>query len=91
MVILNEKQAKEVREHMFRKTKSFVGLENIEIFDSIYQDILSQYKREYGTKSFCNIKSGNLADVHNFIDCYTLPMVLEEQVINANAQMSFVR
>lgn len=86
-MILNEKQAKELREHILRKAKSFIGLENIEIFDSIYQDIISQYKREYGTKSFYNTKSGSLADVHDFVDCYTLPTVLEEQVNNANAQM----
>lgn len=90
-MILNEKQAKEVREHMLRKTKAFVGLDNIEVFDSIYQDIISQYKREYGTKSFYNIKSGNLSDVHDFIDCYTPPKVLEEQINNANAQMRLYR
>lgn len=90
-MILNEKQSKEVREHVLRKAKSFVGLENIEIFDSIYQDIIGQYKREYGTKSFCNIKSGSLADVHDFIDCYTLPKVLEEQIINTNSKMIFGR
>lgn len=90
-MVLNEKQAKEVREHMLRKVKSFIGLDNIEVFDSVYQDIISQYKREYGTNSFYNIKNGNLSDVHDFIDCYTLPRILEEQIISTNAQMSFGR
>lgn len=79
-MILSENQVKEVREHMLRKVKTFVGLENIKVFDSIYQDIIRQYKREYGTHSLYDTKSGDLADVHDFIDCYMLPRFLEEQL-----------
>lgn len=79
-MIINEQQAKEIREHMLRKVKTFVELDNISVFDLIYQDIIHQYKREYGTDSFYDTKNGDLADVHDFIDCYELPRVLEEQL-----------
>ena len=48
---------------------------------SIYSDIYGQLKREYGAvSSYKSIKRKYIADVHEFIDCYTPPIVLEEQI-----------
>lgn len=91
-------EIEEVKNHVSRKGVSILGgkqseaYHNASIRSSVYSDIYRQLKREYGAvSSYKSIKRKYIADVHDFIDCYTLPRVLEEQVINANAQMSFGR
>ena len=51
------------------------------IRSSVYADMYGQLKREYGcVSSYKSIKRKYIADVHDFIDCYTVPRVLEEQI-----------
>lgn len=91
-------EIEEVKNHVSRKGVSILGGKQSEAYHdasirgSVYSDMYRQLKREYGAvSSYKSIKRKYIADVHDFIDCYTLPRVLEEQVINANAQMSFGR
>lgn len=85
-------EIEEVKNHVSRKGVSILGgkqseaYHNASIRSSVYSDIYRQLKREYGAvSSYKSIKRKYIADVHDFIDCYTLPKVLEEQVININA------
>lgn len=87
-------EIEEVKNHVSRKGVSILGgkqseaYHNASIRSSVYSDIYRQLKREYGAvSSYKSIKRKYIADVHDFIDCYTLPTVLEEQVNNVNAQM----
>lgn len=91
-------EIEEVKNHISRKGVSILGGKQSEAYHdasirgSVYSDMYRQLKREYGAvSSYKSIKRKYIADVHDFIDCYTLPRILEEQVINANAQMSFGR
>lgn len=88
----------EVKSHINRKGVEVLGGKQSEAYHdasirgSVYSDMYRQLKREYGAvSSYKSIKRKYIADVHDFIDCYTLPKVLEEQIINTNAQMSFGR
>ena len=91
-------EIEEVKSHINRKGVEVLGGKQSEAYHdasirgSVYSDMYRQLKREYGAvSSYKSIKRKYIADVHDFIDCYTLPRILEEQVINANAQMSFGR
>lgn len=60
----------------------------------VYTDIYNQLKREFGlydddgkTKSYKALKRKDLADAHEFVDCYTLPAYLAEQIRDCNAQI----
>lgn len=88
----------EVKSHINRKGVEVLGGKQSESYHdasirgSVYSDMYRQLKREYGAvSSYKSIKRKYIADVHDFIDCYTLPRILEEQIINTNAQMSFGR
>ena len=88
----------EVKSHINRKGVEVLGGKQSEAYHdasirgSVYSDMYRQLKREYGAvSSYKSIKRKYIADVHDFIDCYTLPRILEEQIINTNAQMSFGR
>ena len=84
----------EVKSHINRKGVEVLGGKQSEAYHdasirgSVYSDMYRQLKREYGAvSSYKSIKRKYIADVHDFIDCYTLPRVLEEQINDANAQM----
>lgn len=86
----------EVQKHVRRKGIEVLGSKDSEAYkDSsirgqVYSDIYNQLKREFGCVStYKSIKRKYLADVHDFIDCYILPMALAEQIHNANLQMRF--
>lgn len=86
----------EVQKHVRRKGIDVLGGKDSEAYkDSsirgqVYSDIYNQLKREFGCVStYKSIKRKYLADVHDFIDCYMLPMALAEQIHNANSQMRF--
>lgn len=88
----------EVKSHINRKGVEVLGGKQSEAYHdasirgSVYSDMYRQLKREYGAvSSYKSIKRKYIADVHDFIDCYTLPRILEEQIINTNSQMSFGR
>lgn len=91
-------EIEEVKSHINRKGVEVLGGKQSEAYHdasirgSVYSDMYRQLKREYGAvSSYKSIKRKYIADVHDFIDCYTLPRILEEQIINTNAQMSFGR
>lgn len=86
----------EVKGHINRKGAEVLGGKQSEAYHdasirgSVYSDMYRQLKREYGAvSSYKSIKRKYIADVHDFIDCYTPPTVLEEQINDANAQMRF--
>ena len=83
----------EIQQHVKRKGVQCLGGKDSEAYadgsirSQVYKDIYSQLKREYGCVStYKSIKRKYIADVHDFIDCYQLPTVLEEQITAANAQ-----
>lgn len=91
-------EIEEVKSHINRKGvevldgKQSEAYHDASIRGSVYSDMYRQLKREYGAvSSYKSIKRKYIADVHDFIDCYTLPRILEEQIIDANGQMSFGR
>lgn len=86
----------EVKGHINRKGVHVLGGKQSEAYrdasirGSVYSDMYRQLKREYGAvTSYKSIKRKYIADVHEFIDCYEPPLVLAEQIGNANSQMSF--
>lgn len=87
-------EIEEIKNHVNRKGITVLGGKQSEAYHdasirgSVYSDIYGQLKREYGAvSSYKSIKRKYIADVHDFIDCYTPPTVLEEQINDANAQM----
>ena len=83
----------EVQKHVRRKGVDVLGGKNSEAYhdgsirSKVYSDIYSQLKREYGcVSSYKSIKRKYIADIHEFIDCYELPTILEEMITDLNAQ-----
>ena len=83
----------EVQKHVRRKGVDVLGGKNSEAYhdgsirSKVYSDIYSQLKREYGcVSSYKSIKRKYIADIHDFIDCYELPTILEEIITDLNAQ-----
>lgn len=90
-------EIEEVSQHVRRKAVSVLGGKDSEAYNDgsirslVFSDIYTQLKREYGlVTSYKSIKRKYLADVHEFIDSYELPRALEEQINDANAQISTV-
>lgn len=90
-------EIEEVSQHVRRKAVSVLGGKDSEAYNDgsirslVFSDIYTQLKREYGlVTSYKSIKRKYLADVHEFIDSYELPRALEEQINDANAQISKV-
>lgn len=84
----------EVSKHVKRKVVNVLGGKESEAYrdasirSQLFTDIYSQIKREYGlVSSYKSIKRKYIADVHDFIDCYEPPMVLYEQIRDANSQI----
>lgn len=87
----------EIQHHVKRKVVEILGGKQSEAYrdrsvrGSVFQDMYRQLKREYGcVSSYKAIKRKWVSDAHDFIDCYELPRVLEEQVKETNAQLSLV-
>lgn len=87
-------EIEEVCNHVKRKAISVLGGKNSEAYrdgsirGKVFSDIYLQIKREYGlVSSYKSIKRKYYEDVLRFIDGYVLPMVLEEQIADANAQI----
>lgn len=81
----------EIQKHVRRKGIDVLGGKNSPAYkDSslrglVYADMYGQLKREYGcVSSYKSIKRKYIADVHDFIDCYDVPRVLEEQISDMN-------
>lgn len=82
----------EIQKHVKRSGVDILGGKQSESYrdrnirSSVYSDIYSQLKREYGcVASYKSIKRKYIADAHEFIDCYTAPVFLQEQISCANA------
>ena len=93
-------ESDELSAHVKRKGVEMLGGKKSEAYkdnkvrQTGYRDIYSQLKREFGiydeegkTKSYKALKRKDLADAHDFIDCYTLPAYLKELIKNCNAQI----
>lgn len=88
-------EIEEVSKHVKRKAVNVLGGKDSEAYrdasirSQLFSDIYAQIKREYGlVSSYKSIKRKYIADVHEFIDCYEPPMVLNEQIRDANNQIS---
>lgn len=94
-------ESDEISTHVKRKGVEMLGGKRSEAYkdkalrQKVYTDIYSQLKREFGiydeegkAKSYKALKRKNLADAHEFIDCYTLPAYLAEQINDCNAQLN---
>lgn len=93
-------ESDELSAHVRRKAVEMLGGKNSEAYrDSkvhkkVFSDIYNQLKREFGIyddegkmKSYKALKRKDLADAHEFVDCYTLPAYLVEQINDCNAQI----
>ena len=93
-------ESDELSAHVKRKGMEMLGGKKSEAYkdnkvrQTVYRDIYSQLKREFGiyddegkTKSYKALKRKDLADAHEFIDCYTLPSYLQDVITNCNAQI----
>ena len=89
-------EIEELKNHISRRAISILDGKNSEAYKdasirgTVYKDIYRQLKREYGyASSYKSLKRKYLADAHEFVDCYSAPTYLQEQITNANAQQSF--
>lgn len=89
-------EIEEVQKHINRRVVSLLGEKTSNAYKdkniraSVFSDIYRQLKREYGCIStYKSIRRKYIADVHDFIDCYEPPTVLEEKIMCANAQLNF--
>lgn len=93
-------ESDELSAHVKRKGVEMLGGKLYEAYrdktlrQKVYTDIYGQLKREFGiydddgkAKSYKALKRKNLADAHEFVDCYTLPAYLAEQINDCNAQI----
>lgn len=93
-------ESDELSAHVKRKGVEMLGGKKSEAYkdnkvrQTVYRDIYSQLKREFGiyddegkTKSYKALKRKDLADAHEFIDCYTLPSYLQDVITKCNAQI----
>lgn len=84
----------EIQSHVKRKAVNILGGKQSNAYkdastrNKVFSDMWNQLKREYGCVStYKSIKRKYIADVHDFIDCYELPRILEEEVHDCNAQL----
>lgn len=93
-------ESDELSAHVKRKGVEMLGGKKSEAYkdnkvrQTVYRDIYSQLKREFGiydedgkTKSYKALKRKDLADAHEFIDCYTLQAYLQDVITGCNAQI----
>ena len=95
-------EADELSSHVKGKGVEVLGgkeskaYQDIEIRAKIYRDIYDQIKREFGIyddtgrpKSYKALKRKYLAEAHDLIDCYEVPVYLEELIEATNVQTGF--
>lgn len=93
-------ESDELSAHIRRRGTELLGGKKTEAYQDstirqrVYRDIYNQLRREFGIyddegkmKSYKALKRKDLADAHEFVDCYTLPAYLAEQINDCNAQM----
>lgn len=94
-------EADELCNHVKRKGVEKLGGKNsnsykdTKIRSAVYTDIYNQIKREFGLyddkgryKSYKALKRKYIYEAHEVVDAYSLPVFLEEQIKDCNAQMS---
>lgn len=94
-------ESDELSSHVRRKGVEILGGKSSEAYrdkslrKKVYSDMYSQLKREFGlydedgrSKSYKALKRKELADAHEFIDCYEPPRYLYEDIINTNVQIN---
>lgn len=78
---INEVERLEIVSHIGRKTSNILGerkrCERLRAV--VITDILGQLKHEYGC-CLTELRKKYIADVHDYIDCYELPVVLKERI-----------
>lgn len=84
-------EIEEVQKHVRKKGIEVLGGKDSNAYKdggirgSVYYDIYKQLKREFGcVATYKSIKRKYLADVHEFIDTYLLPIALAEVVHDTN-------
>lgn len=84
-------EIEEVQKHVRKKEIEVLGGKDSNAYKdggirgSVYSDIYKQLKREFGcVATYKSIKRKYLADVHEFIDTYLLPIALAEVVHDTN-------
>lgn len=93
-------ESDELSAHIRRRGAELLGGKKTEAYldnairQRVYRDIYNQLRREFGIyddegkmKSYKALKRKDLTDAHEFVDCYTLPAYLAEQINDCNAQM----
>lgn len=94
-------EADELCNHVKRRGVALLGgketnaYKDTKIRKAVYTDIYNQIKREFGLyddkgrfKSYKALKRRYLYDAHELVDTYELPMYLQEQITDCNAQIS---
>lgn len=84
---INEVEKLEILAHIGRRTSYLLGRnKHCELLRRVViRDILGQLKHEFGcVATYKSIKRKYLADVHEFIDTYLLPIALAEVVHDTN-------
>lgn len=77
MISLYEKI--ETARHIDRVVAKLIGENSSQVlYKAVCEDLENQIKREYGLKTMDEFTERYLADLHDFLDCYTLPRYLEE-------------
>lgn len=84
-------EIEEVQKHVRKKGIEVLGGKDSNAYKdggirgSVYSDIYKQLKREFGcVATYKSIKRKYIADVHEFIDTYLLPIALAEVVHDTN-------
>lgn len=84
-------EIEEVQKHVRKKGIEVLGGKDSNAYkdggirSSVYSDIYKQLKREFGcVATYKSIKRKYIADVHEFIDTYLLPIALAEVVHDTN-------
>lgn len=94
-------EADELCNHVKRKGVDMLGgkesnaYKDTKIRSAVYSDIYNQIKREFGLyddkgryKSYKALKRRYIYDAHELVDAYELPIYLQEQVNDYNAQIN---
>ena len=77
---INEVEKLEILAHIGRRTSYLLGKnKHCEFLRRVVvKDILGQLKHEYGCE-LNELKKKYIADTHDYIDCYELPMIMKER------------
>lgn len=76
---IKEDDKKEIKEHIKRRVRAF-GLFNICMKKYVYRDMIAQIKREFGISCISALDRKYLYEIHEFIDCYELPLCIYKAV-----------